>query len=185
MHTATMREAFKAKGVRPGQFQAPKQERPAAPAPAKKVANETIEIRNGVEFVLIFSCSRAFLPDGIQVIPMGGSNSGGAASKEPEKDVRFSNMRVDLDSLISRCSVDSFNVLGRGNYRRVYVHCTMSADGDGFKFWHGPYEDLVRKAMRGVWKRAILKDHPDDHTSLEMRDVGGDAEVRMRFGIKN
>lgn len=189
MHTATMREAFKAKGVSPRRFQAPKPDRPRAPEPEKRVANETLPLRSGVGFTLIFNCPRSFVPEGIEVSSKDEDSDQRTAAEKPKEDPKsgicFNNMRVDLDGLMSRCFVDSINVHERKGYCRVYVNCIIAAGGDGFDLWRGAYEDFIRKAMRGVWKRAVLADRPDGSTSLDLRYVGGDAEVKMFFAVKS
>lgn len=189
MQTA-MAAALKAKGFEPTrQPSAQESKKPQAQKqPAKKKlqspTRKTVELKNGAEFVLVFGCSHRFVPEGIQKLPVAGG--GGNAATESESGDRFSVVRIDLDGLMSRCIVDKINVCMQKGYCRIYVNCTITAGGEGFKFWHGAYERFIRRGMSGAWKRAVLKLHPDGCTSLELREsCQNDAEVKIGFAIES
>jgi len=174
MQTA-MAATFSAKGIKPQQF---RKEEPARPSPAR----ETVRFKSGAKLVLVFGCSRRFVPAGIQVIPAG---YGGATVKTPESDRRFSKARIDLDGLMARSTVDSINVCEKNGFCRVYVKCTIGGS-QGFHFWRGAYENFVRRTLLGVWKRAILKAHPDGRILLELREsCSDDTAVKIGFAIGN
>ncbi|MCR4334037.1 MAG: hypothetical protein NUV60_03460 [Patescibacteria group bacterium] len=156
---------------------------PAAES-AKTSSRPVVEFKDGVQFVLIFSCPRTFVPEGIQTPPADGGN--GVTAGSAEEGLRFSKAKVDLGGLLARCTVDSINVREQKGYCRVYVNCTIAANGDGFGPWKGSYERFVRRELARVWKRAVAKLHPDGKTSLELRDICKDAVagVTIRFAIK-
>ncbi len=149
------------------------------PAPASK--RELVKFTKGTEFVLIFNCPRKFVPEGIQVLPAGGGN--GAPGDAVEK-ARFRKARVDLEGLESRCLVDSINIREKNGFCRVYVNCTVTAEGHrGFHFWRGVTGDFVRKEMKFAWEHTIVK-KVGDRMTLELRSACQEAEVKIGFAIE-
>ncbi|TSC63810.1 MAG: hypothetical protein G01um101491_455 [Parcubacteria group bacterium Gr01-1014_91] len=145
-----------------------KPEVPAKPSPKQ----ETVKLKDGTKFVLIFSLPRRKVPEGLQVL----KQTGGAIGYTPEpqevpQDVRFGKASIDLDGLMQRVSVDVINVCqGERDFCRVYVNCTVGivTKSQGFGPWTGDYERFVRKNVEQVWGRAIVK-RADDKTSMELR----------------
>lgn len=170
-------------------LQRPFQRKPAQQAPAKPaLAQETVKLKDGVKFVVIFSLPRRKVPEGLQVQHQLGGSVGYAPEKQdtPE-DVRFSKAVIDLDGLMQRVSVDVVNISeNERGFCRVYVNCTVGigAKDQGFGPWSGDYARFVRKNVGQIWGRAIVR-CADDKTSLELRKpVEGDAEVKVRFAIE-
>lgn len=164
--------------------QAAQKQEPKKPA----LKQETVKMRDGSKFVVIFSLPRRHIPDGLQVLHMSGGTATYAPPRdETPQDVRFSKADIDLDGLMQRVSVDVINVCqGERNFCRVYVNCTVGVGGkhQGFNAWKGPYEDFVRENVGQVWSRAIVK-HAADKTSFELRKPVKDAaETKVRFAIE-
>lgn len=170
-------------------LQRPFQRKPAPQAPAKTaLKQETVKLKDGSKFVVIFSLPRRKVPEGFQVLHQVGCSVGYAPDKQdtPE-DVRFSKAIIDLDGLMTRVSVDVINISeNEREFCRVYVNCTVGVvtKFQGFGPWVGDYERFVRKNVEQIWGRAIVR-CADDKTSLELRKpIDGNAEVKVRFAIE-
>jgi len=147
-----------------------------------RATRELVKFAKGTEFVLIFNCPRKCIPDGIQVIPAGGGS--GPAGEAVEGVRRFRKAKIDLDGLMTRCLVDKINVRQKNEHCKVYVNCTVTAEGDrGFHFWHNSYEQFVRKEMRNAWERAVLK-QTDGRTTLELRGTCEPVAVKIGFAVE-
>lgn len=165
------------------------QKRKPEQAPAKPtLKQETVKLKDGTKFVVIFSLPRRLVPKGLQVMKRLGGSVGYAPDKqEAPQDIRFSKADVDLDGLMARLSVDVINISeNEREFCTVYVNCTtgVGCKDQGFGPWAGDYERFVRKNVEQVWGRAIVR-HADGKTSLELRKpVDADAEVKVRFAIE-
>lgn len=152
-------------------------------APRSAPAPEWIRFQEGEEFVIIFGCLRHKVLEGIQVLPMGTSAHGEQSSAEGV--LRFSNAKVDLDGLLARCTVDGINVreVSEG-FCEVFVNCTATHKGEGFKHWAGLYEDFVRSVLPHTWAKATFKRH-DGRTSLKLRNscATEDTATKLFFAI--
>lgn len=147
---------------------------------------EKIYFHQNRSFLLIFTCARCIVPEGIQVHPFCGGNT--SSSLPPEEGVRrFSEATVDFGGLMSRCSVESINVVGDEKHCEVYLECVATSAGGGLRHWEGLYGDFVRKRLNGyVWKSATYKPNGSGgRPSLKCSGVSkGAATTRVFFVIE-
>lgn len=153
-----------------------------APRPAP--TPEWIRIHEREGLVVIFGCPRHKVLDGIQMFPMGTFARG---TQPPAEDVlRFSNVKVDFDGLLARCTIDGINVCAvNDGFCEVFINCTASCKGEGFKYWAGLYEDFVRSTLPHTWAKATFRRH-DGRTSLKLRNpcAAEDTAAKLFFAIE-
>ena len=123
------------------------------------------------EFVVKFICPRNKIPDGIQVVPVSGGNSGGGPQSGQTNN--FRKVRLDLSGLLSRCTVQSMHVAGLDETRcLVYVNCIVVPGGAGFGAWAGGiYEHLIRSGLSRAWDKAVLRKE-EQHGCLSLSLYG-------------
>lgn len=147
-----------------------------------------IKLRVGHEFVLIFECLRKDVPKGIQILPLTGVKAKTSKQSNSESDnIRLSTVKVDIDSLMERVSVNSVNVTDRAGYIVVYLNCTVEkTKGSGFNHWGGgTYEAFVKRTLSQTWNRAITKNESASRTSLTLRkSISEQYETKIRFAIE-
>lgn len=130
---------------------------------------EYVKLRSGEKFVLIFNVFRTQIPNGVKFDP----ESDGIFVNNKLQAVEvacFSNAKIDLDSLLSRCSVGNISVRSKGSYCSVHLNCIL---GMSSKPRTGNLDDPHRRfidwALSRTWGR-VFQRSTGGSISLEFRN---------------
>lgn len=190
MHTQTaqpqssaMAIALKQAGIKTKRQQPRRARSSDKPAQHRQVLVEKISLDNGQPFRIALSVPRRLVPRGIQVLPTsGGGKASGPASGDDGRR-RFRNAMIDLDGLMARATVNRINVVESNGFCTVYLECTSTAGGEGFKpHWAGTYEDFLRPLLERAWERVTVK--PSAPAFLRLRGkCDTDITTKLHFAI--
>jgi hypothetical protein len=142
--------------------------------------------------VIMFHTWRNKIPEGVQVLSMGG---GTVASTAPvpasSPDEHLANVRPGLDSFLEHCSIDDVVVSeGMNGYCRVYVNWQsweiLERKNPGKKreqVWYTPgdaYQTFLRSLFVGEYKSAKVR-REGDKVSVRFSDKPATARAETKI----
>ena len=148
----------------------------------KEVPNGTLHLKEGQNLCLMFDCPIETLPEGVKIMPAG---AGSACIKNPTDNFQITDVKIDLDGLLSRCSVQSF-IVCKGVYKRsvrVYMNAVVQA-GKSNKVALASNRALLCRIVKNTFSVITIRSTGTHLSIILGKPAEGVNGKKIRFAIK-